>query len=56
MSNYVEQMWESNPSYGVNPPSNAGRIAAWVIGVTAVAAFIAYSTQQYWYPYVSQYL
>ena len=55
MSNYVEQMWEGS-AYGTNEPSKAGRVVAWVVGISAVVAFIAYSSQQYWYPYVAPYL
>jgi hypothetical protein len=55
MSNYVEQMWESNTD-GYRDYGKLARVSAWVVGVLALVSIAAYATQQYWYPYVSPYL
>ena len=55
MSNYVQQMWDSQP-YEMRHTSKSAAIAAWVIGVLAVGSIAAFATQAYWMPYVSPYL
>ncbi len=64
MSNYVQQMWDSQANgyggyggYGGRREHGKGaRIAGWLIGVLAVLSIAAYATQSYWYPYVNSYL
>jgi hypothetical protein len=55
MSNYVEQMWNSQ-SDGFRDTSKLARISAWIVGVLAVVGIAAYATQDYWYPTISPYL
>jgi hypothetical protein len=54
MDNYVQQMWQTHNAHQTD--GNAARIVAWVVGIAAAVAAIAYASQPYWYPHVAAYL
>lgn len=55
MDNYVEQTWQRN-LYSQPEHGKVAQVLAWSVGVIVVIAFVAYSSRDYWYSYVSAYL
>jgi len=55
MSNYAQQMWESQNARQKGRGKSA-RVLGWTLGSLVALSAVAYLLAPYWYPYVQPYI